>query len=350
MKKLFALGAVAMISACGLFIDPDKLTEGNGDDPGNGIDGSTDTGNGGNDGGGTTDAANDSGDGGELIVEVPECVPPPLAGSTGGPYAVVTGVAGSALACPAGYLPTAVAQAKGTLAADPITCNDASCTCGAPGGTPSCKLKVSYWNDSACTKFADTPDLLTSNCLDLDSEEFGRLDISVDGVICTTSGSTTTAPATKPTPAFKNDWLVCQPDPNVKTAQCKNGDVPVPAASNASACVIVPTNQPCSGAYPVARDLSKAGTFNDARTCSCSCAVSPSSCSGGIAEIFSQLNCSGNATSVTPGTCFGVKNTNNEFARAKSSPSAGAPACASHAAPSGTLTQTTDLKLCCLGT
>lgn len=353
MKKIvFTLSAITAVCACGLVIDPDKLVEGNGT-PLDTTETGPDTSTGGVDGSGG-DAANDGGTDGSIVVEVPECVPPPpsIAGAKG-PYAIVTVAKGAPVACPPGYLATAVDQGDGEFNAPSAECNSsAGCTCGAATGSAKCGLRVRYYDDSACTKEADTPTSLGgfNPCPNLDSEDFLQLEATVSGITCTPGGSTT--PTAKPAPTFAKTTIICAPDPNVKTAQCKGSDIPLPAAKDAEACILVPVAASCSGGdYRSDRLLTKTGAVNDGRGCTCGCTGNAAtSCTGGTAKAWDGFFCSGAGANTTLPLDACVDRGGKDVIGTDTAPSAsGSPSCSTRATPTGEASPTWDLKLCCLG-
>jgi len=347
-KIVFTLGAVTAMCACGLVIDPDKLVEGNGTPLEDG--GAADTNADANEGDGTTttdanggtDAASDA-DGGPIFVEVPECVPAAPNG-TQGPYAVTFATSPAAAACPTGYLATPASSAKGNLVAGTIACGStAGCACGA-SGSPSCGLRVRYYGDNQCTNLAGT-DSLGGGCLDLDNDAYLKVTVEVNGVNCSNTGSTTVAPTQKSTPKYVEDWIVCTPDPQVKLAQCKLGQVGLPPAKAAGACVIT-TGGTCPAPYIDRIDLSTTGGFTDTRTCVCSCSPSSASCNGGAATIFSEGNClGGSSKNFDIDVC---KPRDGDDGMTGTSPTPGAAACGAKVTPDGACLPTADLHLCCL--
>lgn len=357
MKKvMFTVAGVSVICACGLVIDPDKLVEGNGSEQDSGLtdvtvteasaeDAETD--------GGIVipDAALDGPEGGTLVVDVPECVPVKPAAATEGPYAVVFGSAAAPTpACPTGYLASPVAVAKTDFEPGSVVCGDPSaCTCAAPVGSPTCGFTVRSYDDSQCTNFADTPFTVGTACTDIDSENYYKLEYKIDGVTCTVNGPATTTPTSKPTPTYKTQYVVCAPDPNVTLAQCKGGQVGLPQAANASACVVVPTNVTCAGtSYEAFRFLSKAGTFTDTRTCNCGCGASQSSCTGGSVTTYNDdFGCTANPSALDLGVCRARLSADKVKAVL---PTPAAAACSNRATPGGQAQATIDMKLCCLGT
>lgn len=351
MKKLvFTLASVSVVCACGLVIDPDKLVEGNASPSTNATtEAGPDTSGGETDSGAATDTGLvDTG-----AVEVPECVPAlPNTPGVKGPYAVVSAPKGAPIACPSGYLPTVVDQGDGQFVAPPAECNNAAgCSCGTATGTAKCGLRVRYYDDTQCAGGeADSPTSLSGfgSCWDLDNKDYIKLETTVSGITCPPAG--TAAPTAKATPSFGTTTIVCAPDPNVKTAQCKGTDIPMPAASSAAACIIVPTNASCSGVdYGSARLLSKTSAFTDTRSCACGCTGNAAaSCTGGAARHFSGLLCTGTATSIAAGAC--QARGNDDAINVETAPTvSGTPGCSTRATPTGEATPTFDLKLCCLG-
>lgn len=350
MKRiLFGLGAVTVVCACGLVIDPDKLVEGNGTPIDTG-DGGPDTSTGQADGG--DGSAIDGGTDGSGGVEVPECVPP-LPSTTGakGPYAIVTVAKGAAAACPPGYLATAIEQGDGEFKSAPAECNNAAgCTCGNATGTAKCGLRINYYNDSQCTDQTGSTTSFSQflACPVLNDKDYLRLESMVSGISCPASGST--PPTAKPPPAFGKTTIVCAPDPNVKTAQCKGTDVPLPAAKDAEACIVVPVSESCSGDYGSTRLLSKGGAFTDNRSCTCGCTGNPAtSCNGGKADTWPGLSCSGSmSTELNAGNCRARGG--HLVAQVSVAPTVSASAsCSARATPAGEALPTIDLKLCCIG-
>lgn len=349
MKRVvFGLATVTTICACGFVIDADKLVEGNatgapteagGADTSTGTDGGSDTDT------GATDAGTDA----PPVFEVPECVPAKPNASAEGPYAVVTASGGFMPACPVGYLATPIAQGKGGFTAPLAQCNDPTgCSCGAATGTAKCGMRMRYFEDGACTEEADTGDSVGGFCAQLDDEDYLKLEATVSGVTCPPSGTAT--PTLKPPPVFGTTVYVCAPDPNVKTAQCKDGNVALPATKNADACVIVPANVSCSGNdYDSIRFYSKDGTFTDGRTCACSCSGDPAtSCTGGAVNTFAMFVCSGTSTVLNVGACR--SRGGDDSINVNTAPTASAsPACTARATPGGEASPNNDLKLCCLG-
>lgn len=347
---VFTLAAVTAVCACGLVIDPDKLVEGNGtplDTTEGGPDTSTSV------DGGTETGAADAGPDGNVVVEVPECVPAlPTTNGAQGPYAIVTVTKGQPIACPAGYLAAAVEQGDSDFKADPAECSSAAgCSCGTATGTAKCGLRVRYFDDNQCTMEADSPTSLGgfNPCPSLDSEAYLKLEATVSGVTCTPSGTAT--PTAKPPPAFGSTTIVCAPDPNVKTAQCKGDDIPLPAAKDAEACILVPMAASCSGGdYGSARFLAKAAAFTDTRSCTCGCVGDPaSSCTGGTASTWNGVFCSGaGSLALDIGTCRGREG-HDVVTVTNGSTATGSPSCSARATPAGSASPTWDLKLCCLG-
>lgn len=345
-KIVFTVATISVVCACGLVIDPDKLVEGNGT-PIDTVDSGSDTGAGTTDSGGTTNEG--GGDGG--VFEVPECVPP-LPSTTGakGPYAVVTGAKGSPIACPSGYLPTAIEQGDGDFKSAPAECeSSAGCSCGSASGTAKCGLRIVYFNDSQCTDQSGSTTSFSQfvPCATLTPKDYMRLETTVSGISCPASGSAT--PTAKPAPTFGTTSIVCSPDPNVKTAQCKGSDIPLPAAKDAEACIVVPADANCSGDYGTPRSLSKTGAFTDARSCSCACTANPTtSCTGGTADTWPGVFCSGaNSIDLNAGVCRA--RSGHDVGQIDNAPSAaGSPTCTTRATSTGEASPTIDLKLCCL--
>lgn len=354
-KVVFTLAGVSAICACGLVIDPDKLIEGNGasETPDATTDASTTDTSAPDAGEDATfgDASLDGPDGGTLIVNVPECVPTKPPGAVEGPYAVVFADATAPTpACPAGYLASPVALAKTDFEASAAACGDPSgCTCATSAGSVTCGFLVRYYQDSQCTKVADSPNGVGTTCVQVDSENYLKLEVAVGGFACTQNGPTTTSPTAKPTPTYKTQYVVCAPDPNVQLAQCKTGEVALPAAASAAACVIVPTTHSCPATgYGAVRLLSKSGSFTDTRTCTCGCGQSPASCTGGSVTTYDDdLGCSANPSALTVGACRARDSADNMIGVL---PTAGTAACTSTATPNGEAAPAIDLKLCCLGT
>lgn len=348
MKKLaFTLASVAAVCACGLVIDPDELVEGNATPIGN-VEAGTDASGGGNDTG-----APDAGRDGNAL-EVPECVPArPATTGAKGPYAVVTVTKGAPVSCPAGYLATAVEQGDGQFKWSPATCDSAAgCSCGAPTGTAKCSLRMRYYDDNQCAGAeSDDPTTLGgfTNCVPVDNEKYFKVESVVGGISCTPSGSAT--PSSKPAPSFGTTTIVCAPDPAVQTAQCKGDDVPLPAAKNAQACILVPMSASCAGgSYGLTRVLSKTLAFTDGRGCECQCSGDPStSCTGGSVKTWSGFLCSGTPAVVAANVCR-ARGDDDDLASVDVAPTASAaPSCSARATPNGVVTPTWELKLCCLG-
>lgn len=342
MKRvLFTLSAVTVMSACGLVIDPDKLVEGNAADPGapGGGDGGTEASGSIDSGGAGSDAKADG-----APAQVPQCVPPKPAGAEG-PYAVVAATAPATAACPAGYLATPVGHAKGDLTADAMACaNTGSCTCGAAGESPSCGYRLRYFIDFQCTKERGIPTTVSSTCREIANENYLKLEVVVGGVTCSQTGPATTAPSSKPPPTYQTDRVICAPDPAAKTGACSDGKVGIPPATNASACVTVPTSTPCPAPYTNTLDGSS-GAVNDGRTCACSCTTSSTTCTGGGATLYEDFNCAAGSAALAVDTCkiSGTADSVNG-----TPPVPGGAACAPKATPSGTLTAQNDVRLCCL--
>jgi hypothetical protein len=340
--RLFTVGAVSALCACGLVIDPDKLVEGNAS-PVDTPDGGPDM---------DLDGGSDTGADGAVVVQVPECVPaiPPISGAKG-PYAVVRADKGSPIACPPGYLATPIEQGDSEFESGPPECNSASgCSCGSATGTAKCGLRIRYYDDAQCTMEADTPTTfgLFITCPGLDTEPYLKLETTVSGSTCAPSGSAT--PSAKPAPTYGSTTFVCAPDPNVKTAQCRGEDIALPAAKDAEACIVVPIDASCGGDYRSSRDLSTNGVFTDNRTCACGCTGNAAtSCTGGTAKTWPGFFCSGTTT-----TALIVDECRDRgghgAAMVESAPAAsGAPSCSTRATPAGEASPTWNLKLCCLG-
>jgi hypothetical protein len=175
-----------------------------------------------------------------------------------------------------------------------------------------------------------------------------KLQYNVGGVTCASNGPQTTAPSSTPAAAYKTQFVICSPDPSVQLAACKTGEIALPQASAAAACVVVPNDFTCAGtAYGAFRFLSKSGTFTDNRTCGCSCVASQASCTGGSATIFDGVSCTQNAKALTLGQCTALDSEDTVLGTAPSPAAAG---CTARALPTGDATAAIDTKLCCLGT
>lgn len=335
MKKIaFTLGAVTAVCACSLVIDPEKLVEGSASPIDSSIDGGVD---------GADAATPDAPADGPTLVEVPECVPAAPSG-TQGPYAVTFGGVDTKVACPSGYLASPVATAKGALQADGIVCGDATgCGCSA-SGTATCSVRLRYFSDSQCKNGEQGSSPLSASCRDIDSANYLKAERVATGVTCANSGASTVAPTTKPAPAYREDWVVCALDPGVSLAQCKAGQVPLPPAKNAGACVIA-SGTACPAPYSEAVDLSKSGTFADARACACGCDAG-ASCIGGSATIFSDNKCEAAGKPFALDTCL-PRSGDDSMTAVLPSP-ASQPACTATVVPTGTVNANNDLRLCCL--
>lgn len=344
MKKIvFSLGAVTAVCACGLVIDPDELVDGEASSPVSEAGGGSDV--------GTTPTAeasidaSDAASDGPSFVEIPECVPAAPAG-TQGPYAVTVGSPQVKPACPSGYLAAPVTTARNNLAAETVTCGStAGCGCSTPSGTATCGLRLRYFTDSQCANAVDS-DALGGSCVDMKTEAYLKVEVTVTGVTCTNTGAATVAPTVKPTPAFREEWFVCAPDPNVTLAQCKTDQAALPPAKNAGACVIT-TAPACPAPYTQSTQLSKNGSFTDNRACACSCGGASSLCTGGSASIFSEDTCVDSPASFALETCL-PRGGDDGMRGVLPSPSGGNAACAAKVTPTGTFVANDDLHLCCL--
>jgi hypothetical protein len=247
-------------------------------------------------------------------------------------------------ACPAGYLATPIVTAKGDLTAEDIVCGSAAgCGCSAPTGTPTCSMRVRYFNDVACANSAGS-DSVSAICRDLNSSSYLRVETTVSGLTCTSTGPLTVAPTVKPTPTYLEEWVVCAPDPNVPLAQCKMGLIGLPPASDAGACVIS-TDESCPEQYSQEIPVAKSGAFTDTRACSCSCGGAASTCAGGSATIFSQDTCGDAGSAFAIATCLPR---NGDDGMTAVVPVPGTPACEARVTKSGMYGPTNDLHLCCL--
>lgn len=331
-----AIGLAAAAAACGLVIDPDDLIADLGRD-----DAGTAPGDGG--------FALDGGVGFDALppVNVPGCVPEPPTG-TDGPYAVVSTGSSFLLQCPPGYLSAPVKRGKGSPDIRPATCaSDAGCSCGSTTGTASCGLRARYFENGSCTNEAnENPDPVTATCRELPNEDYLRLEVVVNGVTCAASGVAT--PTAIPKIDFRSESIACAPHPAATTGSCGPGEVPMPPAFGAVACVLVSGSGPCPSSYPNLRELSADGGVDDQRGCACACpADGPTACDGGSARLYGSDTCGGFAiATVPPGACRslgfadGINGTLPTLT--------GTVACVPSAVPIGDAGVINDVRLCCL--
>lgn len=334
---LSVLSLAAIAAACGLVIDPDQLIAENGTDAGT----STTTGDGGDGGGNRFDGGVDA----DVPTGVAACVPKAPSGTTG-PYAVVATSFVPNLMCPIGYRSSPVAKGKSQPDVKPAKCDDSSgCSCDPPVGTPSCGLRVRYFDDFQCKEEKATPDTVSATCAELAGESNLRVESVVNGMTCAAKGQAT--PTSKPPVTFASESWVCEADPSFAGGPCAEGLVALPPTSSANACVILTSGTTCPEPYTRERVLSKDGAVNDQRACTCACPIDgTAACDGGTATVYLDSNCTTFPQSIPVGSCRsrggadGIKGT-------PGTPS-GTPTCAPKASPTGTATPANDLKLCCL--
>lgn len=343
MKRRFGMAAIATVgglvtaTACGLFIDPDKLIADNGE-PDDSAAPVRDV-NGGDDDGGSTDAGLDV----PVIPVVPACVPPAPAG-TKGPYAVVFAQGGAA-ACPSGYLATAVATGKTDLKGQPVTCgtNGCSCTTTVEAG---CPLKVSFWDDGLCKVASGDLAESVSTCADFPSKPYAyKVDVTAVSPMCQPQGST--SPTSKPPAVYDTSVAACGVDPGITREPCDGGDVALSPVVNARTCVVLSGAGKCAAPYGTAYPISTTGSVNDTRGCACTCpSGGTTTCNGGNVQAFGGGGCAGGVFDAGIGIC--------RVRAGADSVSADVPVpggfvtCQAGSTASGEVQPINDVTLCCL--
>lgn len=339
MKRIVFVSIVSCAvtaAACGLVIDPDQLIADNGTDGGaatTGIDA----------GGGTR---SDAGFDADVPTGVSGCVPKAPTG-TEGPYALVSTGFVSFLACPPGYRTSPVVKGSSGAQVKSAKCDDASgCSCDPPSGTPTCGLRIRYFDDFQCNEEKGSPDSLSASCREVKNESHFRVESVVNGMTCAAKGQAT--PTSKPAVTFSSESWVCEADPSFPRGSCSSDEVSLPATATASACVILRSGSSCPEPYARERTLSKDGAVIDQRGCACTCAIDgAAACDGGSATSYLDSDCTTFPQSVTIGACRPMS-TIDSMKGTPGTPSGTPPTCIPAASPTGTATPANDLKLCCL--
>jgi hypothetical protein len=348
---MILVGGAVVSTACALVIDPDELVADNGT-PGPDASSAADVPVAvGDAGDGSLDAATDGGP--PLVVgcrnsptgSIPACVPPPPAGAD--LLAVVWGRAGTALACPSGYVSPAALQGYADIEKAPPPCSATGCACGQTGA-PSCVGRVQYYSDNACA-VPSTSDTLASNaCARTDKSSVGSANLvfSVTGVTCGASGTSPTKidPAT-----FCTEMRACRPDPNVARPACPQGQLATSTATHARLCYR--GTGACAAPYVAVPGFATSSTINDTRACGCACdVVDGGTCTGGSVDRWATSNgCQNGATDTLGPACAARTSFQQSVRQATNATPSDAGLCAPRAQLNGALAlPPADIALCCL--